>query len=206
MDLLVTGFGPYPHVRINPTGALAHDVARRLRRAGLEAESFILETSYSGGLPALQAHLRQAQPRAVLMLGLAARARFVRVELFARGHASPLHLDVAGATPGARPPRPALPARTRAGPHGALAALRRKAIRARLSPSAGRYLCDAAYAAAMATTDAPVLFVHVPSPKTAGQPAARGLAFRPGRSVLSAALTGIGRELARRGRPGGPLA
>ena len=93
MDLLVTGFGPFPHVRVNPTAALARAVADRLARAGMDARALVLETSYSGGLPALRRHLDETRPRAVLMLGLAARARFVRVELFARGRSSRLHAD-----------------------------------------------------------------------------------------------------------------
>ncbi len=98
-DILVTGFGPFPRVRVNPTTALAQAVMKRLRAAGFAAEALILETSYAGGLPRLRAHLAEARPRAILMLGLAARARKIRVELFGRGHASPLHPDASGATP-----------------------------------------------------------------------------------------------------------
>lgn len=204
-DLLVTGFGPFPHVRVNPTDRLARDAATSLRRAGMTAEALILETSYAGGLPALRAHLAETKPRAVLMLGLAARARFVRVELFARGHSSRLHADARGGGPAAAAATDrSLARRTSASAGTALATLRRAGIRARPSPSAGRYLCDASYALALGACDrgVPVIFIHVPWPRP--MPGVRPLgavgAFRPGRERLIAALAALGRALAIAGR------
>lgn len=207
-DILVTGFGPFPRVRINPTTALAKAVAKRLRAAGLAAEALILETSYAGGLPRLRAHLAEGRPRAILMLGLAARARTIRVELFGRGHASPLHPDASGATPTARPWPAALPLRTTASPQAALAALRRYGLRSALSPSAGRYLCDACYAAALRhdrSDGVPVIFIHVPwlRPAPGAKPKARVASFRPSAATLAASLTEMGIDLARRGRKPG---
>lgn len=205
MDLLVTGFGPFPHVRVNPTEALARAVARRLARAGVDARALVLETSYAGGLPGLRDHLDEARPRAVLMLGLAARARFVRVELFARGRSSALHTDARGATPMEAPsPARGLPLRSSASTIAALGTLSRAGIRARISPSAGRYLCDACYAAALAGSGAgvPVIFIHVPwlRPGAGVQPTHRVARFRPGSVQLAAALAALGRELASAGR------
>ncbi|KPF65538.1 hypothetical protein IP69_17745 [Bosea sp. AAP35] len=206
MDILITGFGPFPRVRINPTTALARAVAVRLRHAGLDARALILETSYGKGLPELQAQLAATRPKAILMLGLAARARTVRVELFARGHASPLHPDATGATPhAAAAVSAALPLRTTGNAPGALAALERRGLRSALSPSAGRYLCDACYAAALRRTggDAtPVLFVHVPwlRPGPGQRPHERVAAFRPGADKLTRSLAEIGAALARQGR------
>lgn len=206
MDILVTGFGPFPHVRVNPTTILASAVAARLTRMGWKARALVLETSYSGGLPRLAKRLDKKQPRAVLMLGLAPRARCVRVELFGRGRASTLHPDVSGSTPGQDTARtPGLPARTTASPQSALACLRQAGIRARLSPSAGRYLCDASYALALRSAGddtTPVLFVHVPwlRPGPGRRPAGRVADFRPGQARLSDALAAIGAGLARTGR------
>jgi pyroglutamyl-peptidase len=206
MDILVTGFGPFPHVRVNPTARLAEAVACRLAASGLDAKALILETSYAGGLPALRAELAKQQPKAVLMLGLAARARFIRVELLARGHASRLHPDVSGKAPDPNGQQaPALPALTTANPHAALAALRRHGLRSRLSPSAGRYLCDASYAAALAATKdtgVPVIFIHVPwlRPEAGVRPRDCIEAFRPGPARLAQALAAFGVDIARAGR------
>ena len=207
-DILVTGFGPFPRVWVNPTTALAQAVMKRLRAAGFAAEALILETSYAGGLPRLRAHLAEARPRAILMLGLAARARAIRVELFGRGHASPLHPDASGATPGAGPVPAALPLRTTASPQAALATLRRRGLCSGLSPSAGRYLCDACYAAALRphrNSGVPVIFIHVPwlRPAPGSRPARRVAGFRPAKAVLVASLAEIGAALARQGRGAG---
>ncbi len=208
-DILITGFGPFPQVRVNPTTDLARSVARRLTCSGLKADLLVMETSYGAGLPSLKAHLARTRPKAVLMLGLAARARFVRVELFGRGHASRLHPDATGATPTDAPAnRSALPLRTNGNPAGALAALRRVGIRTRLSASAGRYLCDACYAAAlrqMARSGVPVIFIHVPwlRPSPGSRPLARTRSFRPDAASLGAALAQVGSMLARSGRQAG---
>lgn len=206
MDILVTGFGPFPHVRINPTTTLAKAVARSLARSGFDAQALVVETSYGAGLPALRAHLAEMRPKAVLMLGLAARARFVRVELFARGRSSRLHPDRTGGVPAGRQPlSTALPLPTTGNPQGALSMLRRSGIRTRLSASAGRYLCDACYVAALAGTKAtatPVLFVHVPwlRPAPGTRPAGRSGNFRPDALPLAAALALVGRGLVVRSR------
>jgi pyroglutamyl-peptidase len=204
MDLLVTGFGPFPHVRVNPTQQLARQIAARLRGSGLAVEALVLETSYAGGLPVLQRTLAATRPRAVLMLGLAARARCVRVELFARGRSSRLHPDATGSAPVASEAGRALPLRTSASAGTALCLLRRAGIRSRLSPSAGRYLCDASYAQALRVLadGTPVIFIHVPWPRPqAGLRAAASVAsFRPGPQPLAGALAQLGRALAVSGR------
>lgn len=203
LDLLVTGFGPFPGVRINPTTRLAKLVATRLRHSGLRIGTAILETSYAAGLPALGREIDAAGPKAILLLGLAARARHVRVELFARGRSNPLHPDATGRAAIQR--GAGLPKLTTGRPQAALAQLRRLGIKSRLSPSAGRYLCDASYASALrhpAMAGRPVLFVHVPwlKPAAGARAAARGRAFRPGAERLSQALAAIGLSLAIAGR------
>lgn len=206
MDIMVTGFGPFPHVRVNPTTTLARDVAAKLSRRGFSAKALILETSYSAGLPDLRRALAKKHPKAVLMLGLAARAHCVRVELFARGRASQLHPDVSGGTPAGSAGRASsLPHRSTGNAEAALASLRQAGIRARLSPSAGRYLCDASYALALSETNGsgvPIIFIHVPwlSPAPGQRPAWRVAAFRPRRTPLGSALTEIGAGLVRAGR------
>lgn len=138
------------------------------------------------------------------MLGLAARARKIRVELFGLGHASPLHPDASGGTPSARAATTALPLRTTAGPEAALASLRRRGLRSAFSPSAGRYLCDACYASALkhAGRGVPVVFIHVPwlRPAPGSRPMVRVASFRPAAGTLVSGLAEIGAGLARRGR------
>jgi pyroglutamyl-peptidase len=205
LDLLVTGFGPFPGVRINPTTRLARLVATRLCHSGLQVGAAILETSYAAGLPELGREIDAAGPKAILLLGVAARARNVRVELYARGRSNPLHPDATGRTQTGAQRGAGLPKLTTGRPQVALAHLRRLGIKSRLSPSAGRYLCDASYATALrhpAMAGRPVLFVHVPwlKPGAGARPVDRVARFRPHPERLSRALAATGRELAIRGR------
>lgn len=205
--ILVTGFGPYPHVRINPTASLAQAIAAICRTRGIASRALVLETSYGKGLSDLARELDHDPPAAMLMLGLAPRSRFVRVETLARAGASWLHVDVAGHAPEAsagteRNRRnaacaPGLPLRTTAAAATALAQLRRQAIDARLSCSAGRYLCNTAYSAALrelGPRGVPVLFIHIPYPRSG-----RGIAWRkiprPAIEPLRAALSAIAIDL-----------
>jgi pyroglutamyl-peptidase len=204
-SVLVTGFGPFPHVRINPTALLANEVAQRLRARGVKARPLVLETSYAGGLPALSRALAKDRPAAMLMLGLAGRARWLRVEMLARRSASLLHVDAKGALPDVASEMTGdLPLKSTANMQGALAVLRANGLRARLSPSAGRYLCNAAYALALAHPalgGVPVLFVHVPwlrpVPGTRRKDSVR--AWRPGFASLAVALAELATVLKRHG-------
>lgn len=205
---LITGFGPFPHVRVNPTALLAREVARKLRQRAVRAQHMVLETSYASGLPALAAAIEKQRPRAVLMLGLAGRARWLRVEMLARTSPSPLHVDATGKLPKSADvdatAKSALPLCSTANTQGALATLRANGLRVQLSPSAGRYLCNASYALALAhpaLRNVPVLFVHVPwlrpSPGTRRKEAVPD--WRPGFAPLAVALTELAFVLKRHG-------
>ena len=209
ISLLVTGFGPFPFVRVNPTTRLARQVAGspRLAFAGIAARALVLETSYGGGLPRLAAELAATRPDAVLMLGLAGRARAVRAERFARVGSSRLHVDAAGATPKTGGGG-GLPLASTAALEPALACLRRAGLAAALSPSAGRYLCNAGYALALADAGRrgknvpPTLFVHVPwlRPEAGTRRKDRTAGFRPDADRLAAALAQVALGLARQAR------
>lgn len=199
--ILVTGFGPFPGMPANPSAALARAVGQRLRRApGGAARVLVLRTAYAAIADALLPALAE-RPAAVLMLGVATRARRIRVEIRARNRASRLYPDASG-RPAARlvldPGAPA--ARDGAAAAQALAILRRQGLDARPSNDAGRYLCNASYFAALAT-GLPVLFVHIPPVPRTRRPR------RPGDGGVSggrqaAALAEVARRLARLpGRP-----
>jgi pyroglutamyl-peptidase len=199
--VLVTGFGPFPGVRINPTGRLMELVSRRLARgfSGITAHGGRLTVRYALARAELEALLADARPEAVLLLGLASRSRMVRVERHARRLDSPLHPDAGGTGGAAHAPGSDLPLTSTAALGPALAAMQRAGIRARISPSAGRYLCNAVYAAALErAAGRPVLFVHVPwlrhQPGTV--PARRVARWRPAEQALVAALTAIAVQMA----------
>ncbi len=203
--ILVTGFGRYPGVRVNPTAALMRRVVARLNRSGRAgmARGGELTVSYARARHELDALLTAWTPDAMLLLGLAARARCVRIERHGRRLDSRLHPDSAGAAGQAHAARSDIPLNATGLIQPALHAALRRGIRARLSPSAGRYLCNAVYASALEkAAGRPVLFVHVPFPR--GWQGSRrrrpGIDWRPSMLQLERALADIATGLALQAR------
>jgi pyroglutamyl-peptidase len=164
--ILITGFGPFPGAPFNPTGPLVRKLARQ-RIAGTKIVSHIFETSYKAVDRDLPKLLKRHRPDALLMFGLASRARIIRIETRAQNTLARLP-DATGKTPqrnAIAKGRPAaapmmLPAQA------LLKAVRKTGVRARLSRDAGRYLCN--YLCWHATEAAGkgrlrlAAFVHVP--------------------------------------------
>jgi pyroglutamyl-peptidase len=165
--ILITGFGPFPGAPFNPTGPLVQRLAK-FRIARTKIITHVFETSYAGVDRDLPKLLKRYEPDAVLMFGLASRARILRIETRAQNALAALP-DAAGKTP----KRKAIAARQAAALPMALPsqlmlrAVRKAGVRARLSRDAGQYLCNylcwRATEAAM-TRNGPALaaFVHVP--------------------------------------------
>lgn len=161
--LLVTGFGPFPGVPVNPCERLIAALAEA--RPGLATARF--ETLWTA--PAEVTRLA-ARADLVLMFGVAASERRIRYERVA--------LPAVAAAPDARGALPAerrLAYRMSGLPVPALAdAARRAGFPVRLSHSAGRYICNAAYGAALGANRR-TLFVHIPLPTRHGPLGADGL-------------------------------
>ena len=165
--ILITGFGPFPGAPYNPTGPLVQRLSRvKLPRTRIVTHIF--ETSYAAVDRDLPKLLKRYKPNAVLMFGLASRARIVRIETRAQNALAVLP-DAAGKIPkrnaiakGKLAAVPmALPSQL------LLRAVRKAGVRARLSTDAGQYLCNYLcwYATEAATArNGPRLaaFVHVP--------------------------------------------
>lgn len=161
--LLVTGFGPFPGVPRNPSAELATRLAQsaRLRRVlGRAPELLMLAVSYAA-IPEQLAPALASGPDAILMVGVARRARTIRVEHRARNRASRLYPDASGRTH-TLTLDPLGPARRQSpvAPHIAVG-LRRAGISAQVSRDAGRYLCNASYYRVLAE-GRPALFLHIP--------------------------------------------
>ncbi|WP_407523938.1 peptidase C15 [Methylobacterium oryzisoli] len=177
--LLVTAFGPFPGMPVNPSEAVARRLVRSPRlvlAAGGPPKLRILPTTYAAISTHLDPALAEA-PAAVLMIGVAGRSRRVRVEMRAVNRASRLFPDAGGRLAARLTLEPDGPYRRPAGPGAAKAlALLARRIPVRPSRDAGRYLCNAAYYRALAGP-VPVLFLHIPRPPRSGAPAwADGLA------------------------------
>ena len=176
--LLVTGFGPFPGAPFNPTTPLVKHLAR-LRRPGLADVRIVgdvFPTSYAAVDRELPELIAQHKPEALLMFGLATRAKRVRIELRAR-NALALLPDVQGATVHRTKIAPGGPAALTlpAPAMRLLSAADAARVPVMLSRDAGRYLCNYLCwraTEATATTDGPRLaaFIHVPPIKRVRRP------------------------------------
>ena len=90
--LLLTYFGPFPGVPVNPTVALAEGAQRLLTRMrpDLNVITRELPVSYDGSSTALRAALKDVQPDALISLGVAVGRDVVSLEQVA------INLDSAG--------------------------------------------------------------------------------------------------------------
>jgi pyroglutamyl-peptidase len=173
--VLLTGFGPFPGVPVNPTAEIIAAAARRLAHAHapLEIDTEVLPTEWAM-LARLPEILGFHRPDVVIMTGVAVRARSVRLERTAHARADAALQDAAGAKlivkSGIYAHRSAR--RTEVDADRLKSALFCANLRVSVSDDPGRYLCNAAYLtaldwAARRFPRPPVVFVHVPPPRLA---------------------------------------
>ncbi|MFC0241331.1 pyroglutamyl-peptidase I family protein [Rhodopseudomonas telluris] len=178
LRILITGFGPFPGAPYNPTPMLV-DRLVRLRRPAFDAVErigHVFPVSYRAVDRELPALLDAHRPDTLLMFGLAARTRHLRIETRARNaittlwpDAERVKLRTASIGPG--------PDAQMFGPHCArlLRAAGATGIDARLSRDAGRYLCNYLSWRAIEATHRPrgprlAAFIHVPLIARDGRP------------------------------------
>src|SRR5450631_4492900 len=138
--ILLTGFGPFPGAPFNPTGALVAALARR-PYPGVRRVAHVFATSYAAVDRELPALMARERPGILVMFGLAARSRHIRIETRARNALTGAVPDASGHLPTARMIAPggsaALSLRVPA--HRLVAAVRRTGILAVPSRDAGTY-------------------------------------------------------------------
>ena len=182
--ILITGFGPFPGAPYNPTGPLVIELARRRHPAfaNVRRVAHVFPVSYEAVDRELPALLKRERPDALIMFGLAVRAKQMRVEMRARNAITRMVPDVSGQHPARRhhSSRGSSDAAICAAPRSG-SCLRHVAtgVPVALSRDAGRYLCNylcwRAAEAARAGAPRLVAFVHVPAVRRASEPVAAGL-------------------------------
>ena len=206
--IVVAGFGPFAGAPKNPSSELAARVAtsRRVASTGVRIHYVIIPTEYQEVFSILPRLLKDEKPDAVLLFGLAGSTPFVRIETKAVNVASSVYPDAAGKTlkqhtlvSGA--PH-ILPVR---GPrHRLLHAALNTGTNSRLSVSAGRYICNAAFfvsldMARQGNRPQFVSFVHIPWPRGRARRQAARRDRRPtmqmlvhaGEAILLALISGL---------------
>ncbi len=165
--VLVTGFGPFPGRKVNPSGEVARLLEAR-PPPGVRVRACELPVSFRGapaaGRAALES-LRPARPRALLGLGVQ-REPYFRLERRARGRYDSARKDNDGQS-AAELALAVGEDRENGIDLAALARVLRAAGAAdvRLSEDAGGYVCELTYHALLGEARAlgvPVVFLHVP--------------------------------------------
>jgi pyroglutamyl-peptidase len=181
MNVLLTGFGPFPGALYNPTGPLVEKLARSRRLLGPRRIAHVFRTSYDDVDRELPLLLTRYKPEVLVMFGLAGRTRHLRIETRARNALSWVARDAAGNLPSSpviAAGADVLPMRSPA--QRLLRAARSTGADAQLSHDAGRYLCNylcwrATEAAARPGGPRLAAFVHVP--RTRNRDARAALTF-----------------------------
>ena len=177
--LLLTYFGPFPGVPVNPTVALAEGAVRALNtaRPDLRVVARELPVSYDGSSAALRAALQEVQPDALISLGVAVGRDVVSLEQVA------INLDSAGiedndgdrrcdepiAPDGREAYFSSLPVRA------SFERLRAAGEPVEISYTAGTYVCNHVFYEGQRISrelglSIPAGFVHVPATRSDGEP------------------------------------
>ncbi|MCZ8188077.1 MAG: peptidase C15 [Beijerinckiaceae bacterium] len=190
---LVTGFGPFPGVKHNPSGEIARalDGAGRWKRLGWRVEGLAFPTDYRH-VEARIGAVAQEPPAFVVMLGVAARSQRLRVERVARNRVSATARDAAGRKVNRRVLEPGAGA-IRPGRHAGpvlMRDLRQAGVPTGISHDAGRYVCNAAYWWMLGAMprETRIVFVHIPLP---GRPGQRRHETRPTLPAMIRAITAL---------------
>ena len=199
--ILITGFGPFPGAPYNPTGPLVSELTRRRHPAfaNVRRVAHVFPVSYEAVDRELPALLKRERPDALIMFGLAVRARQMRIEMRARNAVTRMLPDVSGRIPLAATilpgGPPTVPLRSRA--QRLLSAALATGVPVALSRDAGRYLCNylcwRAAEAAGTGTPSLIAFVHVPTVRRASSQSRRDLLtldklIDAGEAILRAAV------------------
>lgn len=176
VNVLVTGFGPFPGIEVNASALLVEHLSRSFDAAslGIRLSTAVLPTEWRGGLARLEALWDAHEPAIALHFGVSPEAPGFAVETIARNACHPA-ADACGELPFAAQ-------HEATGPVSRLASLPATQIVARLrdagipgclSDDAGTYLCNATLysslrRATLSQRPAVAGFVHIPSSLVGG--------------------------------------
>jgi pyroglutamyl-peptidase len=191
--VLVTGFGPFLTHAKNPSEVLARKLAT-VRGLPVRFEALVLPVVLGEAARVALAAARTKRPIAIVSLGLAAQTPHVRIEHFGRNRTSGRHADNAGRRrPGEIVKGGAAMLRTSIDTRPLRAALREAGIDAKISRSAGAYVCNDLYYRLLLRDAVPALFVHVPT----NAHRLRGIVRALAEGIAAAVLAGRGDTVRR---------
>ncbi len=168
--LLVTGFGHFPGAPINPTGDILTAVKAMTFPPHLQVKTHLFRTVYAEVQRDLPRLIAEQKPDALILFGLANKAKTIRIETTARNSTHRTIPDADGNIFPTRSIDPAQPSLRKTGLDGPMIArhLRKAGLKTSTSRNAGNYLCNFSYFHALQAVEQGLLrqalFVHVPLP------------------------------------------
>ena len=195
--LLITGFSPFGGDGINPAWQAVAALPETVGAWALHKRE--LPATFRGALKGMEEAIREVEPDAVLMIGLAAGRAAVTPERQGVNEKSARIPDNEGCQPQNEPVIPGGPeALYSTLPVEDMAeAIREIGVPAQVSESAGRFVCNALlystlHALEQADDPIPAAFVHVPAtPELAGARDMPTLTLEEITAALKAAIEGI---------------
>lgn len=141
--VVLTGFEPFGGAGINPSQCVA-EALDDVVVAGLRIRSVVLPCRFGEAATVLHRAIRRHRPSLVICLGLAETRRAITPESLARNRVDARIPDNAGRQPRRQPVRAGGPATLRSGlpVAGIAAAMRAAGLPARVSRSAGHFVCN----------------------------------------------------------------
>jgi pyroglutamyl-peptidase len=193
VKILLTGFGPFPGVPVNPAEQVVRRLAERARQSGrIQLVTETLPVEYAAATRKLRRRIREERPGAILCLGVAPTRTRLSLERVALNLDDDPQRDNAGVVRRGRKIAPGGPAAYWSTlPLDTLQrALQRRRISASLSNHAGAFLCNHAFYVARQETSRsrrriPCGFLHVPPMSERGKSHKRGMPL--GRMVTAVA-------------------
>lgn len=169
MSILITGFDPFGGADVNPSWEAVQLLPDRI--AGHDVHRLQLPTVFSRSGEMLLEAAEKIQPALVILCGVAQGRQAVTPELVAVNYRMASIPDNAGQSyPGVKIDEDSPAAfMTKTPVQDIIAAIRRADIPAQLSLSAGAYVCNDLYFAAL-KNNLPALFIHVPGTEAVDTP------------------------------------
>ena len=172
--VVLTGFEPFDGAKVNPSQRVA-EALDDVVVAGLLIRSVVLPCRFGAAATVLHRAIRRHRPGLVICLGLAEKRRAITPESLARNTVDARIPDNAGRQPRCQRVRAGGPATLRSGLPVAeiAAAIRAAGLPARVSRSAGRFVCNEVFYRLMDSLPARcgirAGFIHLPLLRNGGR-------------------------------------
>ena len=165
--ILITGFGPFLNHTDNPSQRVCEGLSK-LALTDVELVGVLLPVAYHEAAQVLEVELKRHTPVAVLCLGLAAERAQIEIEKVALNFRDAIGVDNNQVCARNETIDPTLPASyfTTLPYEKMIATMKTHGVAAKLSLSAGSYVCNEVFFRLMALTEKqqiPAGFIHLPA-------------------------------------------